>query len=100
MIKAISFDDHSYSIVLFNQLVIDNIANFCCTEKSEFKSPLCFDFTFDLGNAPSFYVLFLSLLTMRSPSSSKYHNLRDKSLNQVSLRCTTKGARAMVGQYL
>ena len=50
-------DGFSYSIVLFNDNVIKNIANFCCTEKVGFKSPLVFDFTFELLKLPPFYAL-------------------------------------------
>ena len=46
--------------MLFNKRNIQNIANFCCTDRKEIKSALCWDFTFDLGKSPPYYLLALS----------------------------------------
>lgn len=57
VIRRITLDEFSYSIVLFNDNVIRNIANYCCSEKERYKSPLIFDFTFELLKQPPFYAL-------------------------------------------
>ena len=44
----------------FNQRVINNIANFCCTSDGDYKPALFWDFTFDFGKSPPYYVLTLS----------------------------------------
>ena len=46
--------------MLFNKLIIKNITNFCCTDRKEVKSALCWDFTFDIGKCPPYYLLALS----------------------------------------
>ena len=51
---------NSYDIVLCNQRMIKNFANFCCNNLSSFKSPLCWDFTFELRKSPSFFVLVIT----------------------------------------
>ena len=56
-IRKIQTNEHSYDIILFNNRQIENIANFCCTDLQDFKSSLDFDFTFELGTKPSYYVL-------------------------------------------
>ena len=38
-------------------LAVENIANFCCTEKTKYKASLNFDFTFELLKEPPFYAL-------------------------------------------
>ena len=57
IIRRITMDEFSYSIALFNDNVIRNIANYCCNEKEGYKSPLVFDFTFELLKQPPFYAL-------------------------------------------
>ena len=59
-IRKIIHNPHSFDVVLFNDRIIHNIANFCCVEDGRFKSPLCWDITFELlGNPPS-YVLVIT----------------------------------------
>ena len=60
IIQRIQTDPFSYDIILFNQRVINSIANFCCTSDGNYKPALCWDFTFDLGKSPPYYVLALS----------------------------------------
>ena len=40
--------------------MIKNRANFCCTNTPDKKSTLCWDFTFDLGKSPPYFVLVTS----------------------------------------
>ena len=72
VIQKIQTNPFSYDIILFNDRIIKNIANFCCNDIQRFKSPLCFDFTFDLGKSPPFYALVVtyqntSLLHKQTP---------------------------------
>ena len=60
IIEKIERNQFSYDTVLFNKRVIKNIANFCCTDRKEVKSALCWDFTFDIGKSPPYYLLALS----------------------------------------
>ena len=60
IIQRIQTNLFSYDIILFNQHVISNIANFCCTSDGNYKSALFWDFTFDLGKSPPYYFLALS----------------------------------------
>ena len=60
MVQKIQTNNFSYDVVLFNDCIIKNIANFCCTNDVNLKSALCFDFTFDLGKNPPYYVLVTS----------------------------------------
>ena len=60
IIQKIQTNNFSYDVVLFNDRIIKNIANFCCTNDVNLKSALCFDFTFDLGKNPPYYVLVAS----------------------------------------
>ena len=60
VIQKIQTNQFSYNIVLFNKRIIENIANFCCTDRKEVKSALCWDFTFDIGKSPPYYLLALS----------------------------------------
>ena len=60
VIQKIQTNQFSYNIVLFNKRIIESIANFCCTERKEVKSALCWDFTFDIGKSPPYYLLALS----------------------------------------
>ena len=55
VIRKIQINEHSFDIVLFSEMSIKNIANFCCNDIPLFRSPLCFDFTFDLGKDPPFF---------------------------------------------
>ena len=57
IIRKIQTNEKTYDIVLFNDRQIQNIANYCCTDQQPFKSTLDFDFTFELGKKPSYYVL-------------------------------------------
>ena len=60
IIQRIQTNPFSYDIIFFNQCVINNIANFCCTSDGNYKSALFWDFTFDLGKSPPYYFLALS----------------------------------------
>ena len=60
VIQKIHTNPFSYDIILFNDRIIKNIASFCCNDIQRFKSPLCFDFTFDLGKSPPFYALVVT----------------------------------------
>ena len=57
IIKRILFDTNSYTITLMTDLAVENIANFCCTENTKYKTSLNFDFTFELLKEPPFYAL-------------------------------------------
>ena len=50
----------TYDIVPFNQRTVSNLANFCCMDDRNFKSTASWDFTFDLGKSPLYYVLALN----------------------------------------
>ena len=60
VIQKIQTNQFSCHILLINKRIIKNIANFCCTDRKEVKSALCWDFTFDIGNSPPYYLLALS----------------------------------------
>ena len=57
VIRRVTMDDHSYSLNLFDDTIIDNIANFCCTELPGYKSAFMTDFTFELLKDPPFFAL-------------------------------------------
>ena len=57
IIKRILFDTNSYTITLVTDLAVENIANFCCTENTKYKTSLNFDFTFELLNEAPFHAL-------------------------------------------
>ena len=57
IIRKIIFDGDSYTVVLFSDTCINNIANYCCTENNEYLSPLSFDFTFELVRNPPLFAL-------------------------------------------
>ena len=60
IIQKIQTTNFSYDVALFNDRIVENIPNFCCTNDADSKSALCFDFTFDLGKNPPYYVLVTS----------------------------------------
>ena len=60
VIQKIQTNPFSYDIILFNDRIMNNIMNFCCTTKATYKSPLCFDFTFNLGESPPYFLLVSS----------------------------------------
>lgn len=60
VVEKIIHNKHSFDIVLCTERIIHNIANFCCTDMNDFKSPLCWDFTFDLMKDPPSYALVLT----------------------------------------
>ena len=60
IIQKIQTNNFSYDVVLFNDRIIKNIANFYCTNDVNLKSALCFDFIFDLGKNPPYYDLVTS----------------------------------------
>ena len=60
IIQKIQTNNFSYDVVLFNDRIIKNIANFYCTNDVNLKSALCFDFIFDLGKNPPYYALVIS----------------------------------------
>ena len=47
-------------MILLNDRIINNLANFCCTNNPSCISPLTWDFTFDLGKNNQYYVLVLT----------------------------------------
>ena len=53
-------NEFSYDIALYKKRIVENIANFCCSDIAIFKSPLCFDVTFDLGKSPPYFALVLT----------------------------------------
>ena len=74
IIQRIQANPLSYDIILFNDRIINNLANFCCTNNPSHKSPLSWDFTFDLGKNPRYYALVLTyrnttLLSKRTKKS-------------------------------
>ena len=73
IIQRIQTNPFSYDI-LFNDRIINNLANFCCTNNPSYKSLLTWDFTFDLGKNPPYYALVLTyrnttLLNQRTKKS-------------------------------
>ena len=60
IIQKIETNTFSYNIVLFKDRMIKNIANFCCTNIPDFRSPYCWDFTFNLGRTPPYFALVTS----------------------------------------
>ena len=60
VIQTFQPNEFSYDIVLYKERIVKNIANFCCSDIAIFKSPLCFDFTFDLGKSPPYFALVLT----------------------------------------
>ena len=60
VIQKIQINTFSYGIILFNNRIISNIANFCCTDIQQYKSALCWDFTFNFGKSPPFFTLVLT----------------------------------------
>ena len=60
VIQTFQPNEFSYDIVLHKERIAKNIANFCCSDIAIFKSPLCFDLTFDLGKSPSYSALVLT----------------------------------------
>ena len=74
IIQSIQTNPFSYDIILFNDRIINNLANFCCTNNPSYKSPLTWDFTFDLRKNPPYYTLVLTyrnntLLSKRTKKS-------------------------------
>ena len=59
-IEAFQPNECSYNIVLYKERIVKNTANFYCSDIAIFKSPLCFDFTFNLGKSPSYFALVLT----------------------------------------
>ena len=57
IIKQILFNRNFYGITLMIDLVVQNIANFCCTKNTKNKISLNFDFIFELLKEPPFYAL-------------------------------------------
>ena len=55
----------TYNVSLIKELSVKNIANFCCTEKKNYKSSLKFDFTFELLKDPP---LFAFVTTYKNTS--------------------------------
>ena len=45
---------------MFNDRIINNLANICCTNNPSYKAPLAWDFTFDLGKNPPYCALVLT----------------------------------------
>ena len=66
IIKRILFDTNSYTITLMTDLAVENIANFCCTENTKYKTSLNFDFTFELLKEPPSMLLFLRIKILHS----------------------------------
>ena len=57
VIRRITIDEISYSVCLFSDRILHNLANFCCTEIREYKSAFCNDFTFNLMKNPPCFAL-------------------------------------------
>ena len=74
IIQRIETNPFSYDIILLNDYIINNLANFCCANNLRHKSPLTWDFIFELGKNPPYYVLVLThgdttLLSKRTKKS-------------------------------
>ena len=57
VIRRITIDEISYSVCLFSDRILHNLANFCCTKIREYKSAFCNDFTFNLMKNPPCFAL-------------------------------------------
>ena len=98
IIQRIQTNPFSCDIILFTDHIINNLASFCCTNNGSFKSPLTWDFKFDLGKNPPYYGLVLTYrnTTLLSKETKKSpvmlgpilicHTKNDKS---VKLLCDT-----------
>ena len=60
VIQRVGTNHLTYGIVPFNQRTVSNLANFCCMDDRNIKSTVSWDFTFDLGKSPLYYVLALN----------------------------------------
>ena len=60
VIQGIKTNLLTYDIVPFNHRTVSNLANSCCMDDRNFKSTVSWDFTFDLGKSPLYYVLALN----------------------------------------
>ena len=60
IMQRIKTNPFSYDMILLNDRIINNLANFCCTNNPSYTSPLTWDFTFDLGKNPRYYALVLT----------------------------------------
>ena len=75
VIRKVLSDENSYTILLYTDRILNNIANFCCTQNSKFKSAFNLDFTFDLFQNPPCFALITSysntsVQTKRAPHKS------------------------------
>ena len=66
IIKRILFDTNSYTITLMTDLAVQNIANFCCTEHTKYKTMLNFDFTIELLKKTHSMLLLLRIKILHS----------------------------------
>ena len=60
IMQRIQANTFSCDIISFNDRIINNHANFCCTNYPSYNSPLTWDFAFDLGKNPLYYALVLT----------------------------------------
>ena len=60
VIQTFQPNEFSYDIVLYKKRIVKKKKNFCCNDIAIFKSPLCFDFIFDLGKLSPYFALVLT----------------------------------------
>ena len=96
IIQKMQSNSFSYDVVVFNDRIVKNIANFCCTNGINLKSAFCFDFTFDLGNNPLNYVLLFQNISLIKKTTKKSQAISGPILichkrheNSVKLLCDT-----------
>ena len=77
----------SYDVVLYKERIVKNIANVCCGNIAIFKSPLCFDFTFDLGKSPTYFAL---VLTYQNTSLISKQTTKSPTMFGPILLCLSK----------
>ena len=75
VIQTFQPNEFSYDVVLYKERIVKTIVNFCCSDIAIFKSPLCFDFTFNLGKSAPYFALVLtyqntSLISKQTKKSS------------------------------
>ena len=94
IVQRIQTNPFLYDIILFNDRFINNLANFCCTNNPSYKSPLSWDFMFDLGKNPSYYAL---VLTYRNTTflSKKLPTTKSPGMLGPILICHKKDERSV-----
>ena len=89
IIRRISCDIDSYTIVLFTDRMVDNIANFCCSHRAGFLSAYSLDFTFELGD------YFVLVTTYKNTSLFVKKSTRSPTLLGPVLLCHKKDEHAI-----